>query len=140
MKLDNKDLKIIGLLKEDARLSIRDIAKKLTLRPSTVHVRIKKLKEQNIIEKYTLKLNNEAINESFIVFILIATDKIIPNSAFKHKSIKEVFGITGEYDLMIKCKFKDIIEFNDFLLEFRKKHELKKTVTQIVTVNIKEEM
>ena len=48
MKLDNKDLKIIGLLKEDARLSIRDIAKKLTLRPSTVHVRIKKLKEQKV--------------------------------------------------------------------------------------------
>jgi DNA-binding Lrp family transcriptional regulator len=140
MKLDTKDHKIIEILRENARLSIRDIAKKAKLRPSTVHVRITKLKEKKIIEKYTLKLNNDAIDESFIVFIFIVTENIIPNAAFKHPKIKEVFGITGEYDLLMKCKFKDIVDFNTFLLEFRKKHGLKKTLTQIATVNIKEEL
>ena len=140
MQGDKKDQQIIGLLQENARLSIREIAKKLKLRPSTVHVRLTKLKEKKIIEKYTVKLNNEAVSESFIVFILIATEQIIPNSAFHHKNIKEVFGITGEYDLLMKCKFKDIIEFNEFLLEFRKKYGLKKTLTQIATINLKEEM
>lgn len=140
MKLDDTDISIIGLLKDNARLSIRDIAKVLQLRPSTVHVRLTKLKDNNIIEKYTLKLNNAAINEAFIVFIFIATEQLIPNAAFKNDHIKEVFGITGEYDLVMKCKFKDIAAFNLFILDFRKKYGLKKTLTQVVTIALKEEL
>jgi DNA-binding Lrp family transcriptional regulator len=140
MKLDEKDHQIIAELRENARSSVRDIAKRLKLRHSTVHVRIQKLKRNNIIEKFTIKLNNKAIGENFIVFVFITTEKIIPNKAFNHKNIKEVFGITGEYDLLMKCKFEGIEEFNDFILAFRKKHSLKKTLTMIATVNVKEEL
>lgn len=140
MKLDDKDHRIIEALQDNSRQSIRDLAKKLKIRPSTVHVRIQKLIKEKIIEKFTLKLNNKAIGESFIVFMFIATEKIIPNSAFNNKHVKEVFGITGEYDLLLKLKFKDIEEFNTFILKFRKDYGLKKTLTQIVTANIKEEI
>lgn len=140
MKLDDIDHNIIEALRNNARLSIRDIAQQLKLRHSTVHVRIQKLIRDKIIEKFTIKLNNKAIGENFIVFVFIATEKIIENTAFHHKNIKEVFGITGEYDLVMKCKFADIEEFNDFILSFRKKHSLKKTLTMIATVNIKEEI
>lgn len=140
MRLDETDHRIIGVLRYNARSSIRDIAKKLRLRPSTVHVRIQKLIRDNIIEKFTIKLNNKAVNENFIVFVFIATETIIDNAAFQNKYIKEVFGITGEYDLLMKCKFADIEEFNSFILSFRKKYGLKKTLTMIATVNLKEEM
>lgn len=140
MKLDETDHRIIGVLRDNARSSVRDIAKKLKLRPSTVHVRIQKLIRDKIIEKFTIKLNNKVIGENFIVFVFIATEELIENSAFHHKNIKEVFGITGEYDLVMKCKFADIEEFNDFILNFRKKHGLKKTLTMIATVNLKEEI
>ncbi len=140
MKFDDTDHKIIEVLRKDARSSIRDIAKQLKLRLSTVHVRIQKLIREKIIEKFTVKLNNKAMGENFIVFVFIATEKIIDNHAFHHKNIKEVFGITGEYDLVMKCKFADIEEFNQFLLDFRKKHGLKKTLTMIGTVNLKEEL
>lgn len=140
MKLDETDHRIIGVLRDNARSSVRDIAKKLKLRPSTVHVRIQKLIRDKIIEKFTIKLNNKAIGENFIVFVFIATEELIENAAFRHKNIKEVFGITGEYDLVMKCKFADIEEFNDFILNFRKKHGLKKTLTMIATVNLKEEI
>ncbi len=140
MKFDDTDHKIIEVLRKNARSSIRDIAKQLKLRHSTVHVRIQKLIREKIIEKFTVKLNNKAMGENFIVFVFIATEKIIENHAFHHKNIKEVFGITGEYDLVMKCKFADIEEFNQFLLDFRKKHGLKKTLTMIGTVNLKEEL
>lgn len=140
MKLDETDHRIIGVLRYNARSSIRDIAKKLRLRPSTVHVRVQKLIRDNIIEKFTIKLNNKAIGEHFIVFIFIATETMIDNKAFQHKNIKEVFGITGEYDLLMKCKFANIEDFNSFILDFRKKYGLKKTLTMIATVNLREEM
>lgn len=141
MQIDDKDLAIISVLKENSRLSIRDIAKKTKLRPSTVHQRISKLKEKEIIEKFTLKLNNKAVGEGFIVFMLIKTkpsavlDKLVAN-----KHVKEFFGVTGEYDLLLKLKFSGVEEFNDFIIKFRKEQSIQTTLTMVVTADVKEEI
>ena len=140
MKLDSKDYKIIKALNENSRLPIRDIAKKTNIRPSTVHQRIQKLIENKIIEKFTLKLNNDAIQENFIVFMYLITIQDLQKEFFNNKHIKEAFGITGEYDLLLKLKFKDIIEFNEFVISLRKNKSITKTITSVATVNIKEEL
>ncbi len=138
MKLDSKDRKIIGRLKENSRLSIRKIAKATHLRPSTVHQRIQKLVENDIIERFTLKLNNEAIDENFIVFLFITTTQDLPSSFFNNSHVKEAFGITGEYDLILKVKFRDISQFNDYILELRKNKAIAKTMTHVATAHLKE--
>jgi DNA-binding Lrp family transcriptional regulator len=140
MKLDEKDLKLINELKKNARLPIRDIAKKTQLRPSTVHLRLQRLIENNIIEKFTLKLNNKAIGEDFIVFMYISTSEDLPNTFFSNPHLKEAFGVTGEYDLLLKLKFKDISEFNDYILNLRKNKSITKTITNVATANLKEEL
>ena len=140
IKLDSKDLKIINVLKQNSRLAIRDIAKKTQLRPSTVHLRIQRLIKNNIIEKFTLKLNNQAVEEDFIVFMFLSTSEDLPPSFFNNKHVKESFGITGEFDLLLKLKFKDISEFNDHIIALRKNKAITKTITNVVTVNIKEEL
>ncbi len=137
-KLDDKDLKIINVLKQNSRLPIRDIAKRTQLRPSTVHLRIQRLIKNNIIEKFTLKLNNEAVEEDFIVFMFVSTSEDLPSTFFKNIHVKESFGITGEYDLLLKLKFKDISQFNDYIIALRKNKAITKTITNVVTVNIKE--
>tara|TARA_Y100000310_G_C20528878_1_gene737459 strand:- start:386 stop:805 length:420 start_codon:yes stop_codon:yes gene_type:complete len=138
--LNKKDQKIINVLKEDSRKSIRDIAKLTKLRPSTVHLRLQKLKKENIIEKFTVKLDNKAVDENFIVFLFITTEDNLPKTFLNSPNIKEVFGITGEYDLLLKLKFKDIEEFNKFLINLRKNKNIRKTLTMVSTVNVKEEM
>lgn len=143
MKLDEKDHQIIGLLKENSRFSVRDIAKKTGIRPSTVHQRIKKLVNGGIIERFTLKLNNKAIGENFIVFMLVLgkPTEYVGETLLTHKNIKEVFGITGEYDMLFKLKFKDVEEFNDFVLNFRKLNKnVEKTLTMVVTTTLKEDI
>ena len=140
MKLDKKDLKIIESLKKNSRLSIRDIAKKTSIRPSTVHQWIGKLGENRVIEKFTIKLNNTSVEEDFIVFMYLNTKEDLPASFFHDRHIKEVFGVTGEYDLLLKLKFKDIISFNDFVIKIRKNKNIMKTITNVATVNLKEEL
>ena len=141
-KLDNKDLKIISILKDDSRLSIREISKKTGIRPSTVHQRIVKLRKESIIEKFTLKINNKAIGENFIVFMLVKTKPaaILGNSIINNRHVKEIFGVTGEYDIIMKLKFKDVEEFHDFVLRFRKEQRIETTLTMIATADIKEEI
>ena len=141
--MDGKDAKIIEILKRDSRVPIREIAKQTKIRPSTVHQRIQKLIENKVIEKFTIKLNNKEVGENFIVFILIkgSTSEYIDNKILNNRHVKEVFGITGEYDLLIKLKFEDIGEFHEFILDFRKKKkEIQSTLTMIATANLKEEI
>lgn len=143
MSLDKKDLAIIELLKENARLSIRDIAKKSGIRPSTVHQRMSQLKKKNVIEKFTIKLSNKEVDENFIIFLLIKTKpaSLIDNKTLQNNvHIKEVFGVTGEYDLLLKLKFKDIEEFNQFIIKFRKEQPVETTLTMVSTTTIKEEI
>ncbi len=143
MKLDDTDHRIIATLRKNSRQSVRDLAKALSLRPSTVHERIRKLRVEGIIEKFTIKLNNAAIGEGFIVFMLVLgkPTQYVGKSLIDHPTIKEVFGITGEYDLLFKLKFKDVAAFNDFVIAFRKENkDVQKTLTMVVTVTLKEEL
>lgn len=143
MELDSKDLKILQALKEDSRKSIKEISKITKIRPSTVHQRIQKLIESNVIEKFTVKLNNKLVGENFIVFMLVkgGTTEYIDSRFLNDSHVKEAFGVTGEYDLLIKLKFRNVEEFNDFVINFRKnRKEIQSTLTMVATTNLKEEI
>lgn len=140
MTIDDKDEKILSQLKENSRKSIRDIARATDIRPSTVHQRIKKLEEREVIEKFTVKLNNKQIGEDFIVFMLVTSDQKIDDKILQDKHVKQVFGVTGEYDLIFKLKFSDIEAFNNYLLKFREETGIKKTITMVSTITLKEEI
>ena len=68
------------------------------------------------------------------------TTEYIDNKILGNEHVKEVFGVTGEYDLLIKLKFENVEEFHEFVLNFRKgKKEIQSTLTMIATANLKEE-
>ena len=136
--LDKKDHKIIEILRKDSRSSIRTIAKLTAIRPSTVHQRITKLVKNKIIERFTLKLNNEALGEGFIALLQMSTTEDLPKTFFKNKHIKEAFTTTGDYDLILKLKFNDIAEFNDYIIGLRKAKAITKTTTTVSTKVLKE--
>lgn len=142
MELDSKDTKILEILKADARLPIREISKQARMRPSTVHQRMQKLMDNKVIEKFTVKLDSKKVGENFIVFMLVkgGTSEYIDAKFLRSRHIKEVFGVTGEYDVLVKMKFASVEEFNEFLLNFRKgRDEIQTTLTMVATANLKEE-
>ncbi len=138
--MDRKDQKIIEELRKDSRSTISEIAKRTGIRNSTVHARIQKLVKDKVIEGFTIRTDDRLMSENFVVFVLVNTEHDIPATVFRNPRIKEVFGVTGEFDLILKCKFSDIEEFNTFILEFRKLPQIKKTLTMIGTAKIKEEL
>jgi DNA-binding Lrp family transcriptional regulator len=141
--VDKKDRKIIAILKGNARASIREISDATGIRPSTVHKRIQKLVENGVIENFTVTLNDEMVGEGFTVHMLISgsTERYLQKKFLKSQHLKGVYGITGEYDMLLKMKFEDIGSFNNFLLEFREKHgkHLHRTLTMVQTISLKDE-
>lgn len=140
LSIDQTDRKIISALKKNSRASTRDIAAETKIRPSTVHKRLTDLVNNKVIERFTIKTDNSVVGEDFVVFMFITTSADLPESFFNDLHIKEAFGVTGEYDLMVKMKFSDITEFNDYIIKLRKNKSITKTITYIATINLKEEI
>lgn len=142
IELDNKNMKILRILMKDSRASVRKIATETGIRPSTVHQRIKRLVETGVIQQFTVKIDDSVLGEQLTVFILIsgASGKYLDSKLFRSPAVKEVHGITGEYDLIMKCKFKDLSEFHNFLISFRERYgkSISKTITMVETTKLKE--
>jgi DNA-binding Lrp family transcriptional regulator len=140
--LDEKDRKIIQALKDNSRMSIRKIADRTNIRPSTVHNKIRRLVDDEIIEKFTIKLNDEKIGENFNVFMFVSgsLEKYLDKETQENRCVREAYGLTGEYDLLLKLKFRDMKDFNKFIIDFRDKyHEhITKTLTMVQTIKLKE--
>jgi DNA-binding Lrp family transcriptional regulator len=66
------------------------------------------------------------MNRNFVVFMLITTSEDLDNNFFKQNFIEDVYGITGEYDLLLKMKFSGVEEFNKNIIELRKNKKKKK--------------
>ncbi|NJE42132.1 Lrp/AsnC family transcriptional regulator [Thermococcus sp. GR6] len=77
VQLDDLDRAILRILKEDARLTISEIAERLNRPESTIHFRIKKLQERNIIDKYTIIIGKELQPKSLAIVYIQAETPII---------------------------------------------------------------
>src|SRR3989338_5948981 len=95
MGMDYKDLRIIEILKGNSREPVKLIAKKTGMRPSTVHQRIQKLIKSRAIDKFTIKLDNKAVGENFIAFILV--DCAGPHACFFCYQLDRLPGISFQY-------------------------------------------
>src|SRR3989338_510250 len=124
--MDEKDGKILKLLKENSKLTTNQISKKILMPITTVHNRIKKLEKEGIIEGYTVKLNNKKIGRSIAAYIMITVDynllqqlKMVQHDLIKkiklNEYVEETAIITGVSDIIIKLRVKDIDKLNEFV-------------------------
>ncbi|AFL96231.1 transcription regulator, AsnC family 5 [Thermococcus cleftensis] len=77
VQLDDLDRAILRILKEDARLTISEIAERLNRPESTIHFRIKKLQEKGIIDRYTIVLGKDLQPKALAVVYIQAETPII---------------------------------------------------------------
>ena len=61
--LDRVDMKILELLQENARMSLKDISSQVFLTSPAVSARIEKLERVGVIEGYHAKINREAFSQ-----------------------------------------------------------------------------
>ena len=66
--LDRTDLQILRVLQENGRLTIKELASKVSLSSTPVYERLKRLEGNGYIKKYIAVLDAEKLNQGFIVF------------------------------------------------------------------------
>ena len=69
--IDQIDLQIIQLLKENSRLQWKEIGEIIHMTGQGVAARIHKMEELGVIEKYTLKVNEKKLGRELTAFITV---------------------------------------------------------------------
>ncbi|MEM1644454.1 MAG: HTH-type transcriptional regulator LysM [Ignisphaera sp.] len=132
--MDETDLKLLQLLKENARMPYSKLAKELGISESAVRKRISKLVKSGIIKKITIEYELE--NEIKAI-ILVKTQPPVPVPEVS-KNIKKIPGIdivyevTGEYDMIVIARATGVEMINKFIDEIRSTPGVVSTYTMIV--------
>jgi Lrp/AsnC family leucine-responsive transcriptional regulator len=151
IKLDEKDMAILALIQNDCKLSSREIARKIGSPITTVFAKIKRMEESGIIKDYRAILNPRRLGLGATALILASVsyqtrdkDKLISQREIaseiaKFPQVQEVHIITGDWDLLIKLRSKDVDAVGKFVIdELRLVKGLEKTLTCMVFETCKE--
>jgi Lrp/AsnC family transcriptional regulator for asnA, asnC and gidA len=120
LNLDKLDYQIIQHMMEDAEISYADLGKKLFVSGGTIHVRIKKLQELNIVKGNRLAVDIKLIGYDVIAFIGIYLEKssLYDSVAQELRKIPEIVRLnytTGNYSMFAEICCKDIAQLRTVL-------------------------
>src|SRR6187399_2311274 len=70
--LDAKDMAILKLLQENARVTVKEISEKIHLSTTPVHERIKRMEESGVIKQYVTLVNQNKIDLNLMVICYVS--------------------------------------------------------------------
>ena len=126
-QLDEKDLRILEILKNHAEYSTRQISKKLLLPITTIHNRIQRLKKEKVIQKFTIEADYAKLERNFVSYVMISVDLQLLKQKKKTQYditrelqsfafVERVDIVAGGADLVAIVRVKNVEEFDAFLI------------------------
>lgn len=149
-KIDEKDFEILDLLQKNCKMTAKEIARIIDSPVTTVFAKIKRMEEMGVIRDYKAILNANKLDRGTTAFILcsfgyrsleekVLSQREIARQISKFPEVQEVHIITGDWDILIKLKAKDIETIGKFVIDkLRMVRGIEKTLTSIVFETVKE--
>lgn len=123
-KLDERDIQILHLLEENARLSTAEIARKIKISPPSVFARIRKLEEAGFVEGYTTILDPAVLgyNVQVIAMISLSLHQDQPIETFiqaveEIPEVLECLNVSGDFDFLLRIRVRDISDYRDLVYQ-----------------------
>jgi DNA-binding Lrp family transcriptional regulator len=136
VELDKRDLDLITMLRGNSRLSAREIARRLGISVGTVQMRLKKLEDSGIINKYTVDINLEKLGYQFPVLIDIKVSRgkirLVEDELRKLGNVSAIYDITGEYDITIIARFRSRSDLDNFIKNLLEHKYIERTHTKLI--------
>jgi Lrp/AsnC family leucine-responsive transcriptional regulator len=150
-KLDDKDLDILRLIQEDCQLTAREIARKIGSPITTVFAKTKRMEQFGVIKEYRAILDSRKLGYGTTAFVLASvsygakndartsTQRDIAKEVARFPEVQEVHIITGDWDMLIKLKGKDVDTLGKIVIDrLRLVKGIEKTLTCMVFETAKE--
>jgi len=122
--LDELDKGIIKHLSENARMTFVDIGKTLGVSDATIYNRVKRLIEMKVIKRFTIEVDETAMEKTVSGFMLVnvtpgAVNKV-SNQISEIERVSEIHEVHGSEDLFVKVKAKNLGRLRSVILKVRK--------------------
>lgn len=123
--MDDKDLEILALVQQDARLTAESLGLSIGLSAPAVQKRLKRLREEGVIEKEIAVLSPSKLGRTLtvIVEVMLERESRMHLDAFKRKMrtapmVQQCYYTTGEADFILIVAARDIGEYEAFTQEY----------------------
>ncbi len=146
--MDNLDNAILKSLREDSGKSIAQIARELRVPRPTVHYRIRRLKEEGVIKKYSVVPDYAKLGLPVAAFVLVSfspnprtSQRELGEKIARLAGIQEVHVISGQWDLLLKVRGASMEEIGRLVIDkLRAMEGVGATMTCACFATVKEEM
>lgn len=121
ISLDSKDLSILALLQQNARITVKEIAEKIHLSTTPVHERIKRMEAGGVIKQYATLVDHTKVKKGLMVICYVSLKEHNKTAGVKFiktihalQEVIECYNISGEFDFMLKVLCEDMNAYYDF--------------------------
>lgn len=119
--LDAKDLAILRLLQENAKITIREIAAQVHLSATPVHERIKQMEDSGVITQYVTLVDHSRVGKGLMVICYVSLKQHNKQAGLSFiriirelNEVIECYNISGEFDFMLKVVAANMDAYYDF--------------------------
>lgn len=119
--LDAKDIAILKLLQENARLTVKEIAEQVHLSVTPVHERIKRMQQNGVIKGFVTIVDPVKVNKGLNVICYVSLKEHSKNAGLKFirainemHEVLECYNISGQFDFMLRVVCSDMNEYYQF--------------------------
>ena len=136
IKLDEIDHQILDMLIDNTRIPYTDIAKKLLISAGTVHVRVKKMEDAELIQGSSLTLDYVKLGYSFIAYVGIFLEKT-HQTKFVLERLEEIPFVTvahittGKFNIVCKIRARDTTHAKNIIFKIDDIDGVSRTETMI---------
>jgi Lrp/AsnC family transcriptional regulator for asnA, asnC and gidA len=129
-------MKILKVLQTDGRKPIVHVAREVGANEATVRRRIKKLRREGIIERFTVVLDYHKLGRNVKAFIGLKAQpaklKEIVDHLSKHPDVQVLYRTSGDTDIFAEVIFEQMEDLKTFLEEELRLEGILGTIVTIV--------
>jgi Lrp/AsnC family leucine-responsive transcriptional regulator len=135
--LDEIDQQILGLLRQDGRRTVKDIASRVNLTAAPVKRRIERLEKVGVITGYTVLVNEAKLGPTLSAFTELRyagdmdQDEIL-SIVCDVPEVVRAYTMAGEVDALVKIRARNIDHLQEVIAKLRQKGHPVSTRTLIV--------
>jgi DNA-binding Lrp family transcriptional regulator len=134
--MDDLDRKLIGLLRENARVPAASLAKSLKVARGTVQNRLAKLERDGIIAGYTIRLRPKIDEQGIVALMTIAVEgnriEQVLRTLRGDPAIVTLYTTNGRWDLVAEIRADTLQSFDEVLGRIRRVEGISGTETSLL--------
>ena len=134
--MNDTDSQILGLLRDNARMSITDLANKIRVSRATVQKRIEYMEMNGIIMGYTIRIKPSANQNTIRAWMNIMVEGTQTRAVVKalrlDSAVQTLHTTNGKWDLLVELEWDSLESFDKILERIRNISGIYNTETSIL--------